>query len=90
MNSETDLIFWLMDPGILPSILIAAIGVLLIKTSLRLILYKETQPEDQNYRKILFLVMILPILSFITFASVISMIFSVIGSLILNQPIHWY
>lgn len=90
MNSETDLIFWLIDPGILPSILIAAIGVLLIKTSLRLILYKETQPEDQNYRKILFLVMILPILSFITFASVISMIFSVIGSLILNQPIHWY
>lgn len=90
MNSETDLIFWLMDPGILPSILIAAIGVLLIKTSLRLILYKETQPEDQNYRKILFLVMILPILSFITFASVISMIFSVIGSLILNQPVHWY
>lgn len=90
MNSETDLIFWLMDPGILPSILIAAIGVLLIKMSLRLILYKETQPEDQNYRKILFLVMILPILSFITFASVISMIFSVIGSLILNQPIHWY
>lgn len=90
MDSETDLIFWLMDPGILPSILIATIGVLLIKTSLRLILYKETQPEDQNYRKILFLVMILPILSFITFASVISMIFSVVGSLILNQPIHWY
>lgn len=90
MNSETDLIFWLIDPGILPSILIAAIGVLLIKTSLRLILYKETQPEDQNYRKILFLVMISPILSFITFASVISMIFSVVRSLILNQPIRWY
>lgn len=90
MNSETNLIFWLMDPRILPSLLIATIGVLLIKMSLRRILHKETQPEDQNYRKSLFILMSLPILSFITFASVISMIFSVIESLILNQPIHWY
>ena len=90
MNSETNLIFWLMDPGVLPSLLIATICVLLIKMSLRRILYKELQSEDRNYRKSLFMLMSLPILGFIAFASVISMIFSVIGSLILNQPIHWY
>ena len=90
MDLETDLIFWLMDPGVLPSLLIATICVLLIKMILRRILYKEIQSEDRNYRKSLFMLMSLPILSFITFASVISMIFSVIESLILNQPIHWY
>lgn len=90
MNSETNLIFWLMDPGVLPNLLIATICVLLIKMLLRRILYKELQSEDRNYRKSLFMLMSLPILGFISFASVISVIFSVIGSLILNQPIHWY
>lgn len=90
MNSETNLISWLMDPGVLPSLLIAAMSVLLIKMILRRILYKEIRPESQNYRKSLFLLMILPILVFIPFSSVIYMIMSVIGSLILNQPIHWY
>ena len=90
MNSETNLIYWLMDPGILPSLLIATMSVLLIKMILRRILYKEIQSESKDYRKSLFLLMILPILGFITFSSVISVIMSVIGSLILNQPIHWY
>lgn len=90
MDLETDLIFWLMDPGVLLSLLIATICVLLIKMILRRILYKEIQSEDRNYRKSLFMLTSLPILCFISFASVISVIFSVIGSLILNQPIHWY
>ena len=90
MNSETNLIYWLMDPGILTSLLIATMSVLLIKMILRRILYKEIQSESKDYRKSLFLLMILPILGFITFSSVISVIMSVIGSLILNQPIHWY
>lgn len=90
MNSETNLIFWLMDPGVLPSLSIAMICVLLIKMILRRILHKEVQSEDQNYRKSLFMLMSLPILCFVVFASAISMIFSVIGSLILSQPIHWY
>lgn len=89
MNSKTDMIFWLIDPGILPSLLITATSVLLIKMILRRILYKEIQPESKDYRKSLFLIMILPILGFIAFSSVISAIMSVIGSLILNQPVHW-
>lgn len=90
MNSETNMIFWLMDPGILPSLLIATMSVLLIKMILRRILYKEIQHESRDYRKSLFLLMSLPILGFIVFASVISVIMSVIGSFILNQQIHWY
>ena len=90
MNSETNLIYWLMDPGILPSLLIATMSVLLIKMILRRILYKEIQHESRDYRKSLFLLMSLPILGFIAFASVISVIMSVIGSFILNQQSHWY
>ena len=90
MHSETDLISSIIDPGVIPSLLIATICVILIKMILRRILHKEIQSEDRNYRKSLSMLMSLPILSFITFASVISMIYSVVGSLILNQPIHWY
>lgn len=90
MNSETNLIYWLMDPGILPSLLIATMSVLLIKMILRRILYKEIQHESRDYRKSLFLLMSLPILGFIAFASVISVVTSVIGSFILDQQIHWY